>query len=84
MTVVMDKHVALSDLQEVLATRHKIFSTQQYETLEETKSWFETYKPILLIFAFISIVMLLIQTSNSYFDWMEWMCHFIARFFISI
>ncbi len=81
-TVVMDKHVALPDLQDAIASRYKIFPTQQTEILEETKSWFETYKPILLIFGFISLVTLVVQSSNAYFDWMAWMRHFMAGFFL--
>jgi copper chaperone CopZ/uncharacterized membrane protein YphA (DoxX/SURF4 family) len=48
----------------------------------EAKTWLETYKPILLIFAYIIIVTLLIQYYKGRFEFMEWMRHFMAGFFL--
>lgn len=49
---------------------------------EEQKTWIQTYKPILLVFGFITTATLLIQTENNQFNWMQWMNHFMAGFFL--
>ncbi len=81
-TIIMNKHIALSDLQKVLPEKYKISALNHNEITEQTKSWFETYKPILLIFAYIVSVTLLIQFGNHHFDAMQWMQHFMAGFFL--
>lgn len=81
-TITMEKHVSLSDLQKALDSKYQISAIHHSETMEETKSWFETYKPVLLIFFFITIVTVLIQTLNHHFDVMQWMRHFMAGFFL--
>lgn len=50
---------------------------------EERKTWFETYKPVILIFAFITGITLLVQYNMEEFMWMEWMNHFMSGFFIT-
>jgi copper chaperone CopZ len=84
-TISMDKHIALSDFQEAIGgkeSKYQIAAIQHNEVAEQTKSWFETYKPILLIFGYISTVTLLIQMGNNSFDFMQWMGHFMAGFFL--
>ncbi len=81
-TITMDKHVALSDLQNALESKYQISTISHNETAEQTRSWFETYKPILLIFFYISLVTGLIQSTNHHFDFMESMRHFMAGFFL--
>lgn len=84
-TIAMDKHIALSDLQKALgdaASKYQILATESNETVEEDRSWFVIYKPILLIFGYISLVSVLVQLKNDGFDWMEWMRHFMAGFFL--
>jgi cation transport ATPase len=83
-TITMTKHIALNDLQMAIGKNenYKISATHHNETAEKAKSWIETYKPILLIFFFISIVTLLIQFQNHHFDVMQWMQHFMAGFFL--
>jgi len=83
--ITMDKHVALADLQKALGgkeSKYQISATQHNETAEQAKSWLETYKPILLIFGYISAVMLLVQFKNQSFNLMEAMSHFMAGFFL--
>ena len=75
-TVSMNKHIALADLQNALDPKYKI------SAIEQTRSWFETYKPILLIFFYISLITVLIQTANHHFDYMQAMQHFMAGFFL--
>jgi copper chaperone CopZ len=80
--ITMDKHIALSDLQKVLENKYQISATNHNEIAEQTKSWFETYKPILLIFFYIVLVTTLVQTQNTKFDFMEAMRHFMSGFFL--
>jgi copper chaperone CopZ len=81
-TITMDKHIALSDLQKVLEPKYQIAAINHNEIAEQTKSWFETYKPILLIFFYIILVTTLVQTQNTKFDFMEAMRHFMSGFFL--
>ncbi|OUD30443.1 heavy-metal-associated domain-containing protein [Flavobacterium sp. FPG59] len=81
-TITMDKHISLFDLQKVLESKYQISAINHSETGEQTKSWFETYKPILLIFFYIIIVTTLVQTQNTKFDFMQAMRHFMSGFFL--
>lgn len=84
-TIAMDKHVTLPNLQKALdgvSDKYKISAPHHSETVEQTKSWLVTYKPILLIFAYITGATLLIQATNHHFDFMQWMRHFMAGFFL--
>jgi copper chaperone CopZ len=81
-TITMDNHIALSDFQKVLDSKYQISSINQNEIAEQTKSWFETYKPILLIFFYITVVTTLVQTQNTKFDFMQAMRHFMSGFFL--
>lgn len=81
-TITMNKHIALQDFQKVLDDKYKISAINHSEVAEQTKSWFETYKPILLIFGYITTVSLLIQSNNESFNLMQWMNHFMAGFFL--
>ncbi|WP_163399014.1 heavy-metal-associated domain-containing protein [Flavobacterium fluviatile] len=82
-TVTMTKHLSLASLQNALDSKYQISEINNpHEIASETGSWFETYKPILLIFFYISLVTVLIQSTNHHFDWMQSMQHFMAGFFI--
>ena len=85
-TLSMDKHVGLSALQTAIggtASKYQISATQHSEIAEGTRSWFETYKPILLIFGYITLVSGLI---NFYLFPLRglggFMGHFMAGFFL--
>lgn len=83
--ITMDKHVSISTLQTALGGengKYKILANAHNETVETARSWFETYKPILLIFGFITLVTLLAQVGSEQFDTMVWMRHFMAGFFL--
>ncbi len=84
-TISMDKHIRLDAFQEVIggaASKYQISATQHNEAAEQAKSWVETYKPILLIFGYITASTLLIQSANGSFNVMQWMQHFMAGFFL--
>ena len=81
----MEKHIALADLQKALRAKgdYTISANHHHETAEQARSWFATYKPIFLIFAFITGITLLVQSANEQFDVMQWMRHFMAGFFLT-
>ena len=81
-TITMNKHVPLKELQKALDPKYQIAALEHNEMTEQTKSWFETYKPILLIFFYITLTTVLIQINNQHFDLMQWMRHFMAAFFL--
>ncbi len=81
-TITMEKHIALDSLQKALPEKYQISALHHNEMTEQTKSWLETYKPILLIFFYITLVTLLIQFITPAFDEMQWMRHFMAGFFL--
>jgi copper chaperone CopZ/uncharacterized membrane protein YphA (DoxX/SURF4 family) len=49
---------------------------------EEKNSWFETYKPILIVFAYILGITMLIELTDGRFGLMSWMQNFMGGFFI--
>jgi len=84
-TITMDRHIAISDFQKALGgpeSKYQISAIHHNETAEQTKGWLQTYKPILLIFFYITAVSLLVQLGNDSFDFMQWMRHFMAGFFL--
>ena len=90
-TIEMDKHIATDDLKAALKDypKYQLSEANDQQQLvapfiaeEETKSWIETYKPILLIFGYIIGITVLVEYMNSGFVWMRWMTHFMAGFFL--
>jgi copper chaperone CopZ len=85
-TITMDKHILLSDLQKAIGgenSKYKITALHHNETAEQAKSWFETYKPILLIFGYVSIISIISATQENSFHWMKAMNTFMAGFFLT-
>lgn len=86
----MEKHVTTGELKAALKEfpKYQLSETDypQHVTVpvagEEIKSWIQTYKPILLIFGYITGISLLIEYMNGDFLWMRWMNHFMAGFFL--
>jgi copper chaperone CopZ len=85
----MEKHIPIEDLKSALKP-YSQYSIEEKNGMhamhmdeEETKSWFATYKPILLIFGYIIAVTVLVEEVNGSFDWMRWMRHFMAGFFLT-
>src|SRR5688500_15968969 len=88
-TIDMDKHVSTAELKSVLSAYPKYqLSENNHKQLSKTlpevesRSWIETYKPILLIFAYITGASLLVEAINREFLWMRWMNNFMAGFFL--
>jgi copper chaperone CopZ len=81
-TISMEKHISLNAFQSALDPKYQISALSHSEMTEQAKTWFETYKPVLLIFAYISISTVLINLDLAGFDWMQWMQDFMAAFFL--
>ena len=82
-TITMDKHIALSTLQTALDKKYSISAMQHSETAEQAKGWFATYKPILLIFGYISVISIIAAMQGGQFNWMQGMNIFMAGFFLT-
>lgn len=85
-TISMDKHVSLSTLQEALGgatSKYKIKALDHSETNEQMKSWFSTYKPLVILSLFILGIATIASHNNGTIHWMEWMNYFMAGFFLS-
>ena len=88
--ITMDSHVSTARLKETLSEypKYQLIDAlpDKHDSLaaveEETKSWVETYKPILLIFAYITGITLLVEIQYGEMHWMRWMNHFMAGFFL--
>jgi copper chaperone CopZ len=83
----MQKHIDTAVFQNALKPYPKYQLTGAQHMMpvfeEESKTWFQTYKPVLLIFAYITGITLLVQVFNETFNWMQWMNHFMAGFFLT-
>jgi len=84
-TIEMEHHIAIDKLQKALGgkdSRYQLAATQHNEISEQTKNWLQTYKPILLIFAYIVGITVLIEFASGEFSWMNWMYNFMGGFFL--
>jgi copper chaperone CopZ len=84
--ITMSKHIALAALQNAIGGdgKYTITAIQHSEVAEQTKSWVETYKPILLIFAYITVVSSLVNfVLFPLRGLMGFMQHFMAGFFLT-
>lgn len=82
-TITMDKHIALSTFQNALDKKYSITAEEHNETTEQAKNWFSTYKPILIIFAYITTISIIAGTQHNTFHWMQAMNIFMAGFFLT-
>lgn len=89
--VTMEHHIATSELKSALKEYPKYQLTEKSVEMpkaistpfvEEEKSWLETYRPILLVFGYITGITILVQGVNGSFNWMQWMNHFMAGLFL--
>ena len=82
-TITMDQHIGLSEFQNVLDKKYQISAIHHNEAMEQSKSWFSTYKPVLLIFLYIFSVTALLEITAENIDLSRWMRHFMAGFFLT-
>jgi copper chaperone CopZ len=87
--ITMSKHIDTPILKQALKDYPKYQLSEKSITHlnpafeEDQRTWLQTYKPVLLIFLFISGVTALIQAQNETFSWMQLMNHFMAGFFLT-
>lgn len=82
-TITMDKHISLSILQNALDKKYSISAIEHNEAAEQAKNWFSTYKPILIIFAYITAISIIAGIHQNQFHWMQAMNIFMAGFFLT-
>lgn len=83
----MSRHLETETLQQALKPYPKYQLTEKKDIIsntetDEQRSWWQTYKPVLLIFMFITGLSFMIQFQNGSFVPMQWMNHFMAGFFL--
>ena len=88
--VAMHHHIQTNELRNALKDYPKYQLTEQANnhnhteviSEEETKTWLQTYKPLLIVFAYILLVTLLPEAKFG-FNLMHWMSHFMGAFFLT-
>jgi copper chaperone CopZ len=85
-TITMQHHISLDRLQTAIgSTGNFVISEAKSSSpaiASDSTSWLGTYKPILLVFAYIILITALPQLNKINFDWETWMRHFMASFFL--
>lgn len=89
--ITMDRHVTTADLQKALAAYPKYQLSEagpsHYQSINaidnaENKTWLQTYKPILLIFGYITVAAFIAGYNAKGFDLMVAMRIFMSGFFL--
>lgn len=81
--ITMSRHVSLSKMQEALSPKYQIVEKVEHQITEEKKSWWKTYKPVLLIFIYLFSATALVELQAKEIDFSRWMRHFMAGFFLT-
>ena len=87
-TITMQKHIPVTVLQNTLSKVGNFIITEAdggmhpITATEKTASSLSTYKPILVIGAYITGITLLVEAVSGSFNWDTWMQHFMAAFFL--
>ena len=83
-TITMQKHIELHRLKESVkqAGNYTIEEADGGMKSAARLSWYITYKPLLLMVAYITGVTLLLQVHQAGFSWLIWMQHFMVAFFL--
>jgi copper chaperone CopZ len=80
----VEKPVLLGILQYAVGEKYSILEMEPINTaIEKEKSWFVVYRPILLLFVYISLVSILTSIDRNGFHWMKAMNIFMAGFFLT-
>jgi copper chaperone CopZ len=86
-TITMDNHIPLATLQQAISQGGKYIISEDAASKhmiaqDESRSWIQTYKPLLLIALFITGVSLIASHTPTGIHWMLWMNYFMAGFFL--
>ena len=86
----MQKHISVEELQKAIGadSKYRITENGSDQTHADKHSagisaWFKTYKPLLLIFFFITGISAISATRSGSLEGMIWMQYFMAGFFIT-
>lgn len=85
-TISMDEHIGVADLQNALdgpGSKYQITAIANEEKHTSSKSFFTTYKPVLLLFAYISGIAFISSWQNGNLSGMLFMRYFMAGFFLA-
>ena len=89
-TISMQKHIPVTTLQSALKHAGNFTITESGngmhhspKTAENDSSTLSTYKPILIIGAYITGITLLLEMTSGSFNWETWMQNFMAGFFLT-
>ena len=88
--ITMSKHIPTSELQLALADYPKYqlseIAQQHHEIMQsdeaENKTWLQTYKPILVIAAYLLVIAFIAGNSSAGFNWLKAMRIFMSGFFL--
>ena len=88
-TITMNKHVSTVALQQAVNKAGHYTITEADNGMKaavhisgEAAKEKDSYFPLFLIFGYITGISLLIQFAQGSFNWMQWMSHFMAGFFL--
>ncbi len=77
--------MSLADVKSALATEPKYTVTDPHaEPIVAKKSWLETYRPLITVFAFVLLTSLAVQFSLEHFNSSLFMNHLMAGFFVGL
>ena len=92
--ITMNQHVPIAKLQDLFGGDSKYSITEKghhmmektvhgrHAASDEEKSWLETFRPLLTIFLFITMVSVINSMQDGQLDVMQWMNTFMAGFFL--
>ncbi|MHB9147875.1 MAG: heavy-metal-associated domain-containing protein [Candidatus Amoebophilus sp.] len=87
-TITMQKYISINQLQAALNKAGDYTIVVANENIQHATgnsklvTWIKTYKPILLIGAYIIAVSLIIEIDKDKFEVENWMCNFMSGFFL--
>jgi copper chaperone CopZ len=88
-TIGMSKHISVTDLQSAIGNgKYQISENSNQSAMvsgqvtTENKTWFATYKPLLILFSIILIISFIPSFTTGVVQPLLWMRYFMAGFFI--
>ena len=78
-SITSEENITISSLQAALPSKYLITASKQ----RTNRSWFNTYKPVLLIFIYLLGLTALYETTTGHLDALRWMRNFMGGFFLT-
>lgn len=90
-TLTMHTHIPIQTLQNAVSSagNYSLTAADQHmhhdadKKVDTSQSWFATYRPILIIFGYVTLISVIAGFSGRDFDWMLAMRIFMSGFFLS-